>query len=45
MFFGVPEAGDDRRFTVKLRESHDEASAMGWTADPGYGLAAVAGSP
>jgi predicted DNA-binding protein (MmcQ/YjbR family) len=38
VFFGVPEAGDDRRFTVKLRESHDEASAMGWTADPGYGL-------
>ena len=26
------------RFTVKLRESHEEASALGWTADPGYGL-------
>ena len=35
--------GDDaperaRSFTVKLRESQDEASAMPWTADPGYGL-------
>jgi predicted DNA-binding protein (MmcQ/YjbR family) len=36
--------GDDatpayaRSFTVKLRESHEEASAMPWTADPGYGL-------
>jgi predicted DNA-binding protein (MmcQ/YjbR family) len=27
-----------RTFTVKLRESHEEASAMPWTADPGYGL-------
>jgi predicted DNA-binding protein (MmcQ/YjbR family) len=36
--------GDDgtpayaRSFTVKLRESHEEASAMPWTSDPGYGL-------
>ena len=31
-------ADEDPRFTVKLRESHEEASALGWTADPGYGL-------
>lgn len=38
VFFGdgAPERG--RSFTVKLRESHEEASALGWTADPGYGL-------
>ena len=38
VFFGMPELDEGPRFTVKLRESHDEASAMGWTADPGYGL-------
>ena len=38
VFFGMPEADNDLRFTVKLRESHEEASALGWTADPGYGL-------
>ena len=38
VFFGVPEFDEGPRFTVKLRESHEEASALGWTADPGYGL-------
>ena len=38
VFFGMPEQDEDPRFTVKLRESHEEASALGWTADPGYGL-------
>jgi predicted DNA-binding protein (MmcQ/YjbR family) len=37
VFFGMPE-DEGLRFTVKLRESHEEASALGWTADPGYGL-------
>jgi predicted DNA-binding protein (MmcQ/YjbR family) len=36
--------GDDgsaeraRSFTVKLPESQDEAGALPWTSDPGYGL-------
>ena len=38
VFFGMPEVDEGPRFTVKLRESHEEASALGWTADPGYGL-------
>ena len=38
VFFGDDADERARSFTVKLRESHDEASAMGWTADPGYGL-------
>ena len=38
VFFGDDASERARSFTVKLRESHDEASAMGWTADPGYGL-------
>jgi predicted DNA-binding protein (MmcQ/YjbR family) len=38
VFFGDAAAGRARSFTVKLRDSHEEAGAMGWTADPGYGL-------
>ena len=38
VFFGDNAEERARSFTVKLRESHDEASTMGWTADPGYGL-------
>ncbi len=38
VFFGDGAFGRERSFTLKLRESHDEASAMPWTADPGYGL-------
>ena len=38
VFFGVLDAAARLRFTVKLRESHEEASAMAWTSDPGYGL-------
>ena len=37
-FFSVDAPEYERSFTVKLRDSHEEASAMGWTADPGYGL-------
>lgn len=33
---GAPERA--RSFTVKLRESHQDADAMPWTSDPGYGL-------
>jgi predicted DNA-binding protein (MmcQ/YjbR family) len=38
VFFGDDAPERARSFTVKLRESHEEASAMSWTADPGYGL-------
>ena len=38
VFFGDDATERARSFTVKLRESHDEASAMPWTSDPGYGL-------
>ena len=38
VFFGSEIPERRRSFTVKLRESHEEASAMGWTSDPGYGL-------
>ena len=38
VFFGDDAPERARSLTVKLRDSHEEASAMGWTADPGYGL-------
>jgi predicted DNA-binding protein (MmcQ/YjbR family) len=38
VFFGDDAPERSRSFTVKLRDSHDEASAMEWTSDPGYGL-------
>ena len=33
------EGDDGLRFTVKLRESHEEAMAMSWVVPAGYGLA------
>lgn len=38
VFFGVLEGDDGLRFTVKLRESHEEAMAMSWVVPAGYGL-------
>ena len=38
VFLGVPDAEDGLRFTVKLRDSHDEAMAMPWAVPAGYGL-------
>jgi predicted DNA-binding protein (MmcQ/YjbR family) len=39
VFFGDDGAPEHARsFTVKLSDSHEEASAMPWTSDPGYGL-------
>ena len=39
VFFGDDGAAERvRSFTVKLPQSADEAGAMPWTADPGYGL-------
>jgi predicted DNA-binding protein (MmcQ/YjbR family) len=31
-------SGHSRSFTVKLPKSQDDAAAMPWTSDPGYGL-------
>jgi predicted DNA-binding protein (MmcQ/YjbR family) len=39
VFFGDDGTPDrSRSFTVKLPHSQDEAGAMPWTEDPGYGL-------
>jgi predicted DNA-binding protein (MmcQ/YjbR family) len=38
VFFGVLEAQPGLRFTVKLRDSHDEAMAFEWVVPAGYGL-------
>ena len=38
VFFGDDAQERSRSFTVKLPQSGDEAAAMPWTADPGYGL-------
>jgi len=38
VFFGVLETDEGLRFTVKLRDSHDEAMAMTWVVPAGYGL-------
>lgn len=38
VFFGVVEDEAGLRFTLKLRDSHDEASAMPWVVPAGYGL-------
>ena len=37
-FFGILEADDGLRFTVKLRDSHEEAMAFEWVVPAGYGL-------
>ena len=38
VFFGVLDADDGLRFTVKLRDSHEEAMAFEWVVPAGYGL-------
>lgn len=38
VFFGVLDTDEELRFTVKLRESHEEALAMPWVVPAGYGL-------
>jgi predicted DNA-binding protein (MmcQ/YjbR family) len=38
VFFGALETETGLRFTVKLRDSHDEAMAFVWTTPAGYGL-------
>jgi len=38
VFFGVLETDDGLRFTVKLRDSHEEAMAFEWVVPAGYGL-------
>ena len=38
VFFGMPDVERQLRMTVKLRDSHAEASAMPWVVPAGYGL-------
>jgi predicted DNA-binding protein (MmcQ/YjbR family) len=38
VFFGVLETDPGLRFTVKLRDSHEEALAFEWVTPAGYGL-------
>ena len=38
MFFGMLDADTRLRFTVKLRDSHEEAMSMPWVVPAGYGL-------
>jgi len=38
VFFGLLETDTGLRFTVKLRDSHDEATAFEWIVPAGYGL-------
>jgi predicted DNA-binding protein (MmcQ/YjbR family) len=38
VFFGVLESDPGLRFTVKLRESHEDAMAFEWVVPSGYGL-------
>ncbi len=38
VFFGVLEAQTGLHLTVKLRDSHDEATAFEWVVPAGYGL-------
>jgi len=38
VFFGVFETDNGLRFTVKLRDSHEEALAFEWATPAGYGL-------
>lgn len=38
VFFGVLDSDEGLRFTVKLRDSHEEAMAMPWVVPAGYGL-------
>jgi predicted DNA-binding protein (MmcQ/YjbR family) len=38
VFFGILAADAGLRFTVKLRDSHEEAMAFEWVVPAGYGL-------
>ena len=38
VFFGGAEGDPGLRFTVKLRDSHEEAMAFEWVMPAGYGL-------
>jgi predicted DNA-binding protein (MmcQ/YjbR family) len=38
VFFGVLESDPGLHFTVKLRESHEDAMAFEWVVPAGYGL-------
>jgi predicted DNA-binding protein (MmcQ/YjbR family) len=38
VFFGGPDTDARLRFTVKLRDSHEEAMSMPWVTPAGYGL-------
>ena len=38
VFLGVPDAEAGLHFTVKLRDSHEEAMSMPWVVPAGYGL-------
>jgi predicted DNA-binding protein (MmcQ/YjbR family) len=38
VFFGMLEDHAGLRFTVKLRDSHEEAMSMAWVVPSGYGL-------
>jgi predicted DNA-binding protein (MmcQ/YjbR family) len=38
VFFGVLESDPGHRFTVKLRDSREEALAFEWVVPSGYGL-------
>ena len=38
VFFGMPDTDAGLGFTVKLRESHEEAMSMPWVVPAGYGL-------
>ena len=38
VFFGVLETDGGLRFTVKLRDAHEEALAFEWVVPAGYGL-------
>lgn len=38
VFFGVPRPDGGLHLTVKLRDSHDEATSFDWVMPAGYGL-------
>ena len=38
VFLGIPDDDGPTHLTVKLRDSHEEASSMPWVTPAGYGL-------
>ena len=38
VFFGILDAAEGLRLTVKLRDAHEEAMAFDWAVPAGYGL-------